>query len=197
MGMIRSDKLIDKLVADLHFHHYLEITGDDLYGENRNVVVSNSKKEVIENYIDDVFIDFFFRTQNFSPLVIPRKFLENGEENNQGYNSEIILQLNKHHDRCVFVKYMSRIFAVNSLLAKEYADNYFVKSFLHLSRNYGPFWKVVVLMPNTPLGYEYDAYLSSLYGYRQSQSKPQFRAKEIEAFNKFYQVIGAVSITTA
>ena len=60
MGMIRSDKLIDKLVADLHFHHYLEITGDDLYGENRNVVVSNSKKEVIENYIDDVFIDFFF-----------------------------------------------------------------------------------------------------------------------------------------
>lgn len=76
MGMIRSDKLIDKLVADLHFHHYLEITGDDLYGENRNVVVSNSKKEVIENYIDDVFIDFFFRTQNFSPLVIPRKFLE-------------------------------------------------------------------------------------------------------------------------
>lgn len=187
MGMIRSDKLIDKLVADLHFHHYLEIIGDDLYGENRNVVVSNSKKEVIENYIDDVFIDFFFRTQNFSPLVIPRKFLENGEENNQGYNSEIILQLNKHHDRCVFVKYMSRIFTVNSLLAKEYADNYFVKSFLHLSRNYGPFWKVVVLMPNTPLWYEYDAYLSSLYGYRQSQSKPQFRAKEIEAFNKFYQ----------
>ena len=59
MGMIRSDKLIDKLVADLHFHHYLEITGDDLYGENRNVVVSNSKKEVIENYIDDVFIDKF------------------------------------------------------------------------------------------------------------------------------------------
>ena len=104
MGMIRSDKLIDKLVADLHFHHYLEITGDDLYGENRNVVVSNSKKEVIENYIDDVFIDFFFRTQNFSPLVIPRKFLENGEETNRGYNSEIILQLNKHHDRCVFVK---------------------------------------------------------------------------------------------
>ena len=52
MGMIRSDKLIDKLVADLHFHHYLGITGDDLYGENRNVVVSNSKKEVIENYID-------------------------------------------------------------------------------------------------------------------------------------------------
>lgn len=49
MGMIRSDKLIDKLVADLHFHHYLEITGDDLYGENRNVVVSNSKKEVILN----------------------------------------------------------------------------------------------------------------------------------------------------
>ena len=30
MGMIRSDKLIDKLVADLHFHHYLEIIGDDL-----------------------------------------------------------------------------------------------------------------------------------------------------------------------
>lgn len=113
--------------------------------------------------------------------------MENGEETNRGYNSEIILQLNKHHDRCVFVKYMSRIFAVNSLLAKEYADNYFVKSFLHLSRNYGPFWKVVVLIPNTPLGYEYDAYLSSLYGYRQSQCKPQFRAKEIEAFNKFYQ----------
>lgn len=33
MWMIRSDKLIDKLVADLHFHHYLEITGDDLYGD--------------------------------------------------------------------------------------------------------------------------------------------------------------------
>jgi hypothetical protein len=94
MGMIRSDKLIDKLVADLHFHHYLEITGDDLYGENRNVVVSNSKKEVIENYVDDVFIDFFFRTQNFSPLVIPRKFLENGEETNRGYNSEIIFIVN-------------------------------------------------------------------------------------------------------
>lgn len=118
MGMIRSDKLIDKLVADLHFHHYLEITGDDLYGENQNVVVSNSKKEVIENYVDDVFIDFFFRTQNFSPLVIPRKFLENSEENNRGYNSEIILQLNKHHDRCAFVKYMSRIFDVNSLWLK-------------------------------------------------------------------------------
>ena len=32
--MVRSGILVDKLVADLHFHHYLEVTGDDLLGEN-------------------------------------------------------------------------------------------------------------------------------------------------------------------
>ena len=75
--MVRSDILIDKLVADLHFHHYLEVTGDDLLDENRNVVVTDSKKEVIENYVDDVFIDFFFRTHDFAPVVIPGRLLDN------------------------------------------------------------------------------------------------------------------------
>ena len=56
MGMIRSDKLIDKLVADLHFHHYLEIIGDDLYGENRNVVVSNSKTLIPQHFDLTLFI---------------------------------------------------------------------------------------------------------------------------------------------
>lgn len=89
-----------------------------------------------------MFLLTSFLERRIFPFSYTTKVLENGEENNQGYNSEIILQLNKHHDRCVFVKYMSRIFTVNSLLAKEYADNYFVKSFLHLSRNYGPFGKL-------------------------------------------------------
>lgn len=85
--MVRSGILVDKLVADLHFHHYLEVTGDDLLGENRNVVVTSSKKEVIENYIDDVFVDFFFRTQDFVPVVIPGRLLDSC---NAGH-SDIIL----------------------------------------------------------------------------------------------------------
>ena len=185
--MVRSDILVDKLVADLHFHHYLEVTGDDLLDENRNLVVTDSKKEVTENYINDVFVDFFFRTQHFAPIVIPRRLLKNSGGDIQNYPSEIILQLQNHRDRCAFVKYISSLFSVNSLWAKEFEDNFFFRSFLHISRSYGPFWKVVVLMPNTPLGYEYEAFLKHLYGNRHSQHKPLFRGKAIEAFNKFYQ----------
>lgn len=182
-GMVRSGILVDKLVADLHFHHYLEVTGDDLLGENRNVVVTSSKKEVIENYIDDVFVDFFFRTQDFVPVVIPGRLLDSC---NAGH-SDIILQLQNHQDRCAFVKYISRLFSTNSLFAKEFEGNFFVRSFLHIRRSYGPFWKVVVLMPDTPLGYEYEVFLTHLYGNRHSQYKPLFRGKAIKAFCKFYQ----------
>lgn len=185
--MVRSDILIDKLVADLHFHHYLEVTGDDLLDENRNVVVTDSKKEVIENYVDDVFIDFFFRTHDFAPVVISGRLLDNCKADGHNYHSDIILQLKNHRDRCAFVKYISNLFSANSLLAKEFENNFFVRSFLHVSRSYGPFWKVVVLKPDTPLGYEYEVFLTHLYGYRHSRHKTQFRGKAIVAFNKFYQ----------
>ena len=74
MGMIRSDKLIDKLVADLHFHHYLEIIGDDLYGQkSQERMMLHADKIIIphpfENNILEIsaistsFLDIFNKTK--------------------------------------------------------------------------------------------------------------------------------------
>ena len=71
--MIRSEELIDGLVAYLHFHNYLQVTSDILFVKGPlNVVANYSKKEHIQEYIDDMFIDLFFRTHNFKPIDIPK-----------------------------------------------------------------------------------------------------------------------------
>ena len=103
--MIRSEELLNKLVADLHFHNYMELSGDDIMNSNKNVVVTNSKKQVILDYIDDVYIDYFFRTHSFKPIIIPKGFIEKRYTKNGKVkvNSELSLCLNNIYDRYTFI----------------------------------------------------------------------------------------------
>ena len=99
--MIRSKDLTDKLIADLHFHNYLNVNvGDDFFTNvNRGIdqtkyiladigladkidaetdffhggnVLTAENTDYINTYLDDVFIDYFFRTFKFKEIVFPK-----------------------------------------------------------------------------------------------------------------------------
>jgi len=99
--MVRDERLIDKLIADLHFHNYLFVVeGDNIFTETdeniENVasiirslgldnridartdfyhggnVLTDAKSDYINEFIDDVFIDYFFRTYNFKKINFPK-----------------------------------------------------------------------------------------------------------------------------
>lgn len=127
--MIRSDELLNKLVADLHFHNYFGFMGDDIMDSNRNVAVTNKKRLVILDYIDDVYIDYFFRTHSFKTIIIPEGFIEKRYTKNGKVkvNSQCSLCLNDIYDRYTFVEFiflnfglhyghMDRMFPQNTFL---------------------------------------------------------------------------------
>ncbi|WP_346699881.1 hypothetical protein [Barnesiella sp. An22] len=101
--MIRSSELVDKLVADLHFHKFFYVNeGDNMFTDRNeflsqaesfissmglekeiNVhtdffhggsVINDSKINYIYQYIDDVFLDYFFRTYDFKEIIFPKGF---------------------------------------------------------------------------------------------------------------------------
>lgn len=99
--MIRDPKLIDKLIADLHFHNYLFVVeGDNIFSDrDENIeklqslikkfglddklnahtdfyhggnVLTKERTDYLNKFIDDVLIDLFFRTYNFKEINFPK-----------------------------------------------------------------------------------------------------------------------------
>ena len=188
--MIRSEELIDELVASLHFHNYLQVTSDVLFVKGPlNVVANDNKKDLIQEYIDDVYIDLFFRTHNFRPINIPedwhiRKYSEEGVNEVTG---GFTLNLNNPYDRYTFIDCVSMSVMSNySELSKMFPDNNFISDIMVLSRNYGPFWSSFRLEFSSPHFNAFDKYLTYQFGMMHSKYKPLFRAQDILNYSKLY-----------
>lgn len=211
--MIRSQELLDKLVADLHFHNYLFVdVGDNIFTDHNefisNVedfltsigldnkinastdfyhggnVISQRKVEHIYQYIDDVFIDYFFRTYKFHPIKIPKGYCVQ-QITPKGIvkpneDTEIILNLNNIYDRCTFVELIVSLFGQsNSKLYELFPNNYFING-LTLKATQFYFY----LKNKDPYGKELSYYVENQYK-SYSKFNPTLRANEIVAFNNF------------
>lgn len=213
--MIRSEELIDKLVADLHFHNYLFVNeGDDIFTDrNRFVenvenalscwgldeklnahtdffhggnVISQSKIDYIYDYIDDVYIDYFFRTHKFHPIIIPQGFCDElftktGIVHPDKY-TEVVLDLNNIYDRCTFVDLILRLFGLkDSKLYELFPNNHFLNGLQLTNRKF-----CFVIKNEYPYGNELQIYIDEKYKLN-SKFRPILRAKEIVSFNQFYE----------
>lgn len=211
--MIRSQELIDKLVADLHFHNYLFVdVGDNIFTDHNefisNVedfltsigldnkinahtdfyhggnVVSQRRIEHIYNYIDDVYIDYFFRTHKFHKIEIPKGFCYE-QITPKGIihpdeNTEVILNLNDIYDRCTFVRMIYRLFGFrDSKLHELFPHNRFINGFSFNCVNF-----CQILQNEYPYGNELQLYIENQYKLN-SRFNPTFRANEIVLFNQF------------
>lgn len=188
--MIRSEELINELVATLHFHNYLQMESTNIFGGGPlNVVANDHKKENIQDYIDDLFIDYFFRTHNFKPILIPKdwkvqKYTKKGFENCDG---GIELNLNNPFDRYTFVDLVS-----NSILSrwgnfsKMFPQNHFLIDILMVSKNFGPIWVCPDIRLDMPYGDEFKQHLNYMYGMKHSKYNPLFRALEIIEYSKLF-----------
>lgn len=212
--MIRNDKLIDKLVADLHFHNYLFVDeGDNIYTDhNKSIsnvekfltsiglntqlnphtdffhggnVISQRSIDHIYDYIDDVYIDYFFRLHNFHTIKIPKGFCyEQITSTGIIYpdkDTEVVLDLNNIYDRCTFVDVISRLFGLRELGQYEsFQNNHFLNG-LQMSKTKSCF----AIKNEYPYGDELQLYIEKYYKLN-SKFKPSLRAKEIILFNQFY-----------
>lgn len=211
--MIRSQELIDKLVADLHFHNYLFVNEGDNIFTDRNETISNFENAIkslglsdkldahidffhggnvvvsstidhIYDYIDDVYVDYFFRTHNFRPIIIPAGFCEE-RVTPQGLscpnkNKEVILNLNSVYDRCSFVSFIFKSFGQNETkLSNLFPNNHFLGGFqLNCKR------RCFIIESEFPYGNELQTYINRKYQLN-SKFKPTLRANEIATFGLF------------
>ena len=188
--MIRSEELLDKLIADLHFHNYLEITGNDIIGQKRNVVATKPKIEVINRYIDDVFIDYFFRSHHFKPIIVPKCFYGK-KYTNEGLMSvqdDIEINLNNVYDRYTFIHIINLLFSNNNLSFQEISpSNLFLNGFLLKERIFAPYCRCSTPIMEIPHTEVLEQYLDFLYGSHHSLFNPTFRAEAVRNYGLHYQ----------
>ena len=61
--MLRSEEMIDELVATLHFHHYLQMGSSNIFGGGSlNIVANDHKIDNIQGYIDVCFFRNIYTT---------------------------------------------------------------------------------------------------------------------------------------
>lgn len=162
--MIRSEKLINKLIADLHFHNYMTITGDDIMSNNHNVVITNSKEQVILDYIDDVYIDYFFRTHTFKPIIIPKGFVEKRytERGTVLVTSDLSLCLNNIYDRYTFISFIFQSFCSrSSKLHQQFPQNSFLQNLFADENMHGAASQSSRINTSHFMAYEYNQFLES------------------------------------
>lgn len=213
--MVRSQELIDKLVADLHFHHYLSVDeGDNFFSDrNRGIeqiesmlerwglnnkldahedfyhggqVVTERQIDYIYQFIDDVYIDYFFRTYNFHPIVFPKGLCYEQVTKDKVIHpeTEVSLNLNDLYDRSTFVNNIYRLFGVNDTLLKWFPKNSFIKGFYINEKVFGLHSFCDILVNKIHFWKNFEGYLSKYYPGR-AVIKPQFRGKEIMRYLDF------------
>ncbi len=216
--MIRDNRLIDKLIADLHFHNFLFVNE----GENINIFVEknedienlqsiieaagfgdvlnahtdfyhggivNTEEQVdyINEYIDDVFIDYFFRTYKFKEIIFPKglcyeRITPNGIIHP---HEDITLNLNDIYDRCTFSNNIFRLFGVDKILIKFFPDNNYIKSFNIDDRIYGLHsWCGALINNNSIFEIPFEQFLSKYYDGK-SLLRTDLRGRTIKEFYTF------------
>ncbi len=193
--MIRNEELIDGFVASLHFHNYIELSSTTLFGEGLlNVVATDHQKKNIQDYIDDVFIDLFFRTNQFKSITIPKGWVIN-EYTKDGIvetKDGAELNLNNPYDRYTFIDCISRSVMSSwedcSLgdFCKLFPDNRFLSDIIVIGKDYGSIWNSLCFTFVMPYGDEFEQYLFYIYGMMHSKYKPLYRAQDIFEYSKLF-----------
>lgn len=213
--MIRDQKLIDKLIADLHFHNFMFVnTSNNIYYEDNEHIdrisellnkirlndtlnpyidfyhggtVSNTFKErCINSYIDDVFIDYFFRTHHFEKINFPKGFCFNQITPNGIIkpSTDINLNLNNIYDRCTFIDNIWRLFVMrHGPLFKIFSDK-FIGNFYIEDKVFGLHSRSTVLITDKPFYLYFDEYIEKKYQ-GNSNLDPISRGKEIYKYIQF------------
>lgn len=213
--MIRNIVLLDKLIADLHFHKYLYVNESDnifyyhneeidtiseqlkLLGLDRELdphvdffhggSVSNSSQiEQIYRYVDDVYIDFFFRSHSFEEIIFPKgfcyeKITPNGIIHPQ---TDISINLNNIYDRCTFAHNMWRLFGIDKTLLDVFPNNQFINGSYINNRTFGLHAHCGVLVNEKPFHIIFDEYIMKRYNGK-GKLDPIQRGKEIYSFIDF------------
>ncbi len=207
--MIRSEELIDILIADLHFHNYLRISGcsifNDPFPENVESFCNSigidpqtdlyhggyvtGKHDYINQYIDDVFIDLFFRTYKFKPIIYPKELCTiqitpNGVIEPQ---SDLSLDLSNIFDRCTFV--LNMYWLIHDKLLKKFPQNGFLSDITPYCKSFGQHGNSIVLSSTIPFDLQFDAYHLEEYNGK-GFINPEFRANEIIKYSKFIKSYG-------
>lgn len=214
--MIRDSKLIDKLIADLHFHNYLFVVeGDNIFIDrdehietvqsiiqslglddrlNAHIdfyhggkVLTKEKTDYLNSFIDDVFIDFFFRTYEFKEIIFP-KGLCYEQITSEGVNhpqEDISLNLKNPYDRCTFANNIFRLFGIDKDLSRIFHDNRYFHSFYINRKTFGLHSWCGVLINDKPIyGVPLSSFLSKYYP-RLSLQRSSYRGKTIKEFVKY------------
>ena len=214
--MIRDSALIDKLIADLHFHNFLNVVeGDNFFTsvdhtiENLQSVLNaigldnklnahkdfyhggnvqtTEKSDYINTYLDDVFIDYFFRTYKFKEIIFP-KGLCHEQITPEGIvhpKEDISLDLNNLYDRCTFTNNIFRLFGVDSELKNQFPCNKYIKSLSMGQRIFGLHSWCFVLINDEPIYKMYlDTFINNYYP-GHSLERTDHRGQTIKEFVKF------------
>ena len=188
--MIRSEELLDKLIADLHFHNYLEMTSDDLLNQRHNVVATKDKIDVVQRYINDIFIDYFFRSQTFKPIIVPKTFYAKRytKEGLVSVDSDIVLNLNEIYDRYTFVHIVNLLFSRSRPNVSGISNNnLFFYGFLLINKVFAPYCRCPTPILQLPYTHSLDQYLDFIYGNRHSLFAPVFKAQAVKEYGLYYQ----------
>lgn len=214
-SMVRDERLMDRLLADLNFHNFIgaeqnkdhryDISESDDLGiifrklyesaatssflfDNTHVHFTEKHKKRVQQYIDDVTIDYFFRTNNFLPIVFsqeecPERIMESGCVETSG---NVVLDISDVYDRCTFVETISRLITYEKVIGISY-ENPFCHNVYPRDVSYGAVGGAVKLDQHLPFGEMFDAYLDFLYGDQHSKFNPRNRAQSIYLFADFYK----------
>lgn len=220
--MIRDSKLIDKLIADLHFHNYLFVEeGDNIFSErDENIettqsiikalglddrpnahtdfyhggnVLTKEKSDYLNSFIDDVFIDFFFRTYDFKEIIFPRglcyeQITSDGVIHPQ---EDISLNLKNPFDRCTFANNIFCLFGIDKDLLKLFPKNKYFNSFYIDWKVFGLHSWCGVLINDKPIYSKLlDSFLSRFYP-GLSLQRSCYRGETIKEFVKFLYAVNS------
>ncbi len=215
--MIRSDELIEKLIADLHFHNYLQVYEGDIFGSSISTLSPQvndflsslgidsktsfyhggrvgryGQEDYIYQYVDDVFLDYFFRTYNFKKIVFPKGFCceQITKDGIIHPVEDVYIDLNNIYDRCTFVYNLWRLFGCD--LRSIQCETLHCEGFLNnisigREKRFSPAEELMpVLIDNGlyPFGRDYALYLEKFHPGR-AIINPLFRTKEIINFSKY------------
>ncbi len=210
--MIRSQELVDKLVADLHFHHYMDVYEGDFWGQGNNrrcsplydivsswgidpdtsfyhggTVINDKKINYLYEYIDDVYIDYFFRTYHFKKIIFPKDFCAtqitpNGVITPSG---DICLNLQNIYDRCTFVNTMATLFTRGGILLTDiFPKKKFLQNYSFYEKVFGQHGLCLQISSEIPFEEEFNAYLEK-YHPGKAEIDPQFRMDEVIRYFNF------------
>lgn len=195
--MIRNEDLVNKLIADLHFHNYLRMGWSSPFGEEMGMIpdsVSNSAQIAhVYKYIDDVFIDLYFRTSDFKDIRVPHDVynLRITDKGKIKVESDYSLNLSNLYDRATFIDLFFYILHGYNMGFHPEPSIFENTSFFHelspVEYKYGPVWGIYSFEQSIPYDSSFDWYLTSLYGNLHSKYNPAFRMRDLINFSEFYQ----------